>query len=75
MRRDNYHDYLTESELVDCGTYAGMRMLVDSRETSLALRNGARNVTSATLTTTYDMASRCYRMQVSFDSRAWTGGV
>lgn len=73
IRRDTYHDYLTEQELAEARWPIRAKFIMDTVMYILRWRSGANNVANAVLHTWRDDYRRAYCYSVSFDSSAWTG--
>ena len=71
--RDAYHDYITHSELEDCGSSSAANALYRERLAALGERSGLRNVSGARFTMTDDHRIRAVLITAWIDSSSWTG--
>lgn len=72
LRRDTYHDYITDAELQDVGpgVFFGTVM---PRIRDLNQRSGAHQVANSVTYTHEDIQNMVMIMEVRFDSAGWTG--
>lgn len=79
MPRDTYNDFITDEELCDLPLSAKYGqsqadLLLSRRMGELRARaGGGIGNPSRKEHLVRDEAARCYRLSISFDSRAWTG--
>ena len=72
MRRDRYHDYVTDLELADASASLAKGLLA-LRIDSLCRRANPSGCRSGFYEVMYDPCFMAYQIRVFFDSSTWTG--
>lgn len=80
LRRDTYHDYITDAELEDLFCYwrpftskYQLQRKFNSRIEPLRRRSGFYQVTNAIELQTKDIQHMATTIEIRFDSAGWTG--
>lgn len=78
LRRDTYHDYITDAELEDMFCHRTpseyqLRRKFNSRIEPLRRRSGFYQVTNAIELRTKDIQHMATTIEIRFDSAGWTG--
>lgn len=75
MRADTYRAFVADRDLANAAGQFGAHDLLNGARDRLIERSGARSVDSARLAVAYDPIVFGWKMEVTFESVAWTGYV